>query len=115
MSRAWPLVSTLGLALVALACRPHPLTLSPSTGPDDRDVLLELIHGLRDVEPCLVDAGVAPIRVVEARLAGDVAMMRFACANGAAAGKVTFFRLAGTWTVSTKYIDVGDAGAPDAQ
>ena len=113
MSRAH--VSMLGLALVMLACRPHPLTLSPSNGPDDREVLLQLIHALREVEPCLVDAGAAPIRVVDAQLAGDVAMMRFACANGAASGKVTFFRLAGAWTVSTKYIDAGDAGAPDAQ
>ncbi|HTA19722.1 MAG TPA: hypothetical protein VK989_10545 [Polyangia bacterium] len=110
MSRAH--VSALGLALASLACRPHPLTLSSSTGPDDRAVLLQRIHGLREVTPCLVDAGAAPLQIVEAQLAGDVAMMRFACANGAASGKVTFFRLAGTWTVSTKDIDVG---APDAQ
>jgi hypothetical protein len=108
MSRA--LVSILGLALVALACRPHPLTLGPSTGPDDRTTLLQLVQAQREVEPCLVDAGAAPIRVVEAQLAGDVAMMRFACANGAASGKVTFFRLAGTWTVSTKYVDGRDGG-----
>ena len=112
MPRAWSLVSVLGLTL---ACHAHPLTLSPTDGPDDRDVLLQLVHGLREVEPCLVDAGAAPIRVVEAQLAGDVAMMRFACANGAASGKVTFFRLAGTWTVSTKYLDVGARGARDAQ
>jgi hypothetical protein len=111
MSRAPALVSALSLALVALACRPHPLTLSTSTDPDDRDVLLQRIHALREVAPCLVDAGAAPIRVVEAQLAGDVALMRFACANGAASGKVTFFRLAGTWTVSTKYIDGRDGGA----
>jgi hypothetical protein len=109
MSRAH--VSTLGLALVALSCRPHPLTLSSSTDPDDRAVLLARIRALREVAPCLVDAGAAPILVVEAQLAGDVAMMRFACANGAASGKVTFFRLAGTWTVSTKYLDGRDGGA----
>ncbi|HEX4405403.1 MAG TPA: hypothetical protein VH560_11280 [Polyangia bacterium] len=113
MSRA-P-ASALVLAFVALACRPHPLTLSSPTDPDDRAVLLQRIQALAEVAPCLVDAGGAPIHLVDAQLAGDAAMMRFACANGAASGKVTFFRLAGTWTVSTKDIAVGMRAAPDAQ
>jgi hypothetical protein len=77
---------------------------TPPPAPSERDALLARIRSLEEVEPCLVDAGAAGVRLVDAELAGDAATATFTCANGAASGKVTFFRVAGTWTVSTKEI-----------
>jgi hypothetical protein len=112
---------TLALLAVALACacrKQPPLQLAPPGAPDDRELLLARIRRLDEVEPCLADAGPAGVRLVDAQLAGDAAMATFACANGAASGKVTFFRIAGTWTVSTKEIrrgaqDAGRSRTPD--
>lgn len=97
------LVAALSLGLVASspACRRGPAPAPPATGaPSERDGLLERIRALDEVGPCLVDGGA--VRLVDAELAGEAATATFACANGAASGKVTFFRVGGTWTVSTK-------------
>ena len=118
--RARLLLSTLLLAH-GLACRgrtPAAASASPagvsssasgassssSAAPSERDVLLARIRSLDEVAPCLVDAGASAVHIVDAELAGDAATVSFACDNGAAAGKVTFFRLDGTWTISTKEI-----------
>ena len=108
------LTSALLVATLASACRkPGPPEPPPTAPPDDRALLLARITGLDEVAPCLADAGPAGVRLVDAELAGDAAMATFACANGAASGKVTFFRIAGTWKVSTKQISA--AGRRDAQ
>jgi hypothetical protein len=66
--------------------------------------LLAKVSALDDFAPCLIDvaAGVAPVRLVDAEVAGDAARATFACANGALRGTVTFFRVAGVWMISTK-------------
>jgi len=93
-----------GLVLVDAACRRAPPAATTVAVPSDRDVLLARIRALDEVAPCLVDGGAAPIVIVDAELAGDAATVTFACANGGAQGKVTFFRIGETWTVSTKEI-----------
>ncbi|HVU52287.1 MAG TPA: hypothetical protein VHL80_16450 [Polyangia bacterium] len=94
------------VSTTAACCRTHggPGEAPPPPAPGDRELLLARIVGLDEVAPCLVDAGAAGVRLVDAELAGDAAMATFACANGAAFGKVTFFRIAGTWAISTKEI-----------
>jgi hypothetical protein len=96
------------LLVVALACgcrkREPAAPAATPTVSGDRDLLLARIAGLAEVAPCLVDGGAAGVRLVDAEVAGDAATATFACANGAASGKVTFFRVAGTWTISTKDI-----------
>jgi hypothetical protein len=92
------------LLLVLAGCRARPPTPTPAAAPNERAELLARIQGLDEVAPCLADAGQGAIRIVDAELAGDAATVTFACANGAASGRVTFFRVAGTWTISTKEI-----------
>jgi hypothetical protein len=101
----------LAAALLALAggCRAHPVTPpapEPAAAPSERELLLARIRSLDEVAPCLADADAAAVRLVDAELAGDAATATFACANGAASGKVTFFRVAGGWKISTKEIAV---------
>jgi hypothetical protein len=94
------------LCLAGLACRGQraaPAAAAPSP-PSERDELLARIVALDEVAPCLIDAGAPPIRLVDAELAGEAATATFACTNGAARGRVTFFRIAGRWMVSTKAI-----------
>jgi hypothetical protein len=94
-----------GVCALATGCRKHPAPEPAAPpAPGDRELLLARIVGLDEVAPCLADAGAAGVRLVDAELAGDAATATFACANGAASGKVTFFRVAGTWTISTKDI-----------
>jgi hypothetical protein len=108
------LAGALLVAVIAPGCRkPTPLEATPPAAPDDRALLLARILGLDEVAPCLTDAGPSGVRLVDAQLAGDAAMAIFACANGAASGKVTFFRIAGTWAVSTK--EIRAAARPEAQ
>jgi hypothetical protein len=98
--------AVLAASLVA-GCRPRPATApapAPSAQPGEREQLLARIRDLDEVRPCVVDGGADGVRLVEADLAGDAAMVRFTCANGAVSGKVTFFRVAGAWTISTKEI-----------
>jgi hypothetical protein len=103
------------VAILASGCRrpEAPAPTAPPAAPGERDGLLALIKGLDEVAPCLADAGAAGVRLVDAELAGDAATATFACANGAASGKVTFFRVAGTWMVSTK--EIRGAARDDAQ
>jgi hypothetical protein len=96
----------LGLALGLAACRrePVPARAPVPSAPGDRQLLLQKIAALDEVAPCFADAGSALLRLVDAEVAGDAARVTFACVNGAASGKVTFFRLGGAWTISTKEI-----------
>jgi hypothetical protein len=108
------LAGALLAAALASGCRrPALLEAAPPPAPGDREQLLARIVRLDEVAPCLTDSGAAGVRLVDAELAGDAAMAFFACANGAASGKVTFFRIAGTWTVSTK--EIRSAARPAAQ
>jgi hypothetical protein len=94
------------LAVLTGSCRSRPTSVRDSgpSAPDERDQLLARIRALPDVEPCLADGGAAGVRLVDADLAGEAAGATFSCDNGAASGKVTFFRVGGAWTVSTKQI-----------
>jgi hypothetical protein len=96
------LAVTLGLALVC-GCRdrPPPPAASP---PDQRGELLQRILSLDEVAPCLVEAGAAGVRLLDAELAGEAATATFACTAAPLRGRVTFFRLGGAWKVSTKEI-----------
>jgi len=108
------LTGVLLAAALASGCRkPALLEATPPVVPGDRELLLARIVGLAEVGPCLTDTGPAGVHLVDAELAGDAAMATFACANGAASGKVTFFRIAGQWTVSTK--EIRTAARPEAQ
>jgi hypothetical protein len=94
------------LAALALACRRAPPPPAPSP-PDQRGELLQRILALDEVAPCLAEAGVAGVHLVDAELAGEAATATFACSNGDVRGRVTFFRLGGGWKVSTKEISPG--------
>jgi hypothetical protein len=96
------LAVTLGLALV-VGCRDKPPPPS-SSPPDQRGELLQRILALDEVAPCLVEAGAAGVRLVDAELAGEAATASFVCAAAPIRGRVTFFRLGGAWKVSTKEI-----------
>jgi hypothetical protein len=97
-----------GLLVFALGCREGETTVpAPApAAPGDREILLARIAALDEVAPCVADGRAPAVRLVDADLAGDAASATFACANGAASGKVTFFRVAGAWTISTKEIRV---------
>jgi hypothetical protein len=111
------LLGALVVALLAAGCRKPeaaPPAAPPAASPSERGLLLERIMGLDEVAPCFGDAGAARVRLVDAELAGDAATATFACENGAASGKVTFFRVAGAWTISTKEIRAAARGAQPA-
>ena len=91
------------------ACRDSRSATAPPTATariagETGAALLAKVSALDDFAPCLVDvaAGVAPVRIVDAEVAGEAARATFACANGALGGTVTFFRVAGVWTISTR-------------
>ena len=110
------LLGILVIALLAAGCRKPELAAPaapPAASPGERGLLLARVMSLDEVAPCFGDAGAATVRLVDAEIAGDAATATFACANGAASGKVTFFRVAGTWTVSTK--EIRTAPRRDAQ
>src|SRR5262249_5223628 len=105
--RPLALLGALLIALLSARCRKPeaaPPAAPPAASPGERGILLERVMGLDEVAPCFGDAGAASVRLVDAEVAGDAATVTFACANGAASGKVTFFRVAGAWTISTKEI-----------
>jgi hypothetical protein len=90
-----------------LACH-REVSRPPSAPPiDERAILLQKIANLDELAPCLTEAGPQPLRLIDAEVAGDAARATFACTNGAAKGKVTFFRVAGNWLISTKEISSG--------
>jgi hypothetical protein len=91
------------LAVCAGACRRAPAPPPPAP-PDQRGELLQRILALDEVAPCLAEVGAAGVHLVDAELAGEVAMAAFVCDNGAVKGRVTFFRIGGGWQVSTKEI-----------
>jgi hypothetical protein len=98
----------MAVSFLVSACRRAPAPLAPKADANptgQRGELLERILRLPEVEPCLVEAGPSAVRLVEAELAGEAATATFVCSNGAARGRVTFFRVAGQWTVSTKSIE----------
>jgi hypothetical protein len=103
----WLLVLATLAGLVGLAC--HREVPPPLSGPriDERAILLQKIASLAELAPCLADAGSEPLRLVDAELAGEAATATFACTNGAAKGRVTFFSVAGNWMISTKEIQRG--------
>jgi hypothetical protein len=106
-----PLIAPVIAALLAsstASCRDSrsataPVAAARSAG-ETGAALLAKVSALDDFAPCFVEvaAGVAPVRIVDAEVAGEAARATFACANGALRGTVTFFRVAGAWMVSTK-------------
>jgi hypothetical protein len=92
-------------ALVVTACRTERAAPPPASGPGEREVLLAKIAGLDEVAPCAAAAGTTGLRLVDAELAGEAAGVTFDCGGGAVHGKVTFFRIGGAWTISTKSIE----------
>jgi hypothetical protein len=105
-----PVLVAVLVAALAPACRERPAppaSTAPSTG-GDRELLLAKVAALAELAPCAPRADAAPalpaLRLVDSELAGDAARITFACANGALRGKVTFFRVAGSWMISTKEI-----------
>jgi hypothetical protein len=108
-------LGALVVALLAVGCRKDeaPPEPPPAASSGDRELLLTRLRGLGEVAPCLADSGPGGVRLVDAEIAGDAATATFACANGAASGKVTFFRVAGAWTISTK--EIRTAPRRDAQ
>jgi hypothetical protein len=94
----------LSLAFGLAACHTEKAPAPTPSAPGERELLLAKIAALDEVAPCLAGGGPSGLRLVDAELAGDAAHATFDCANHAVRGKVTFFRIAGSWTISTKEI-----------
>jgi hypothetical protein len=92
------------VALAATACRRERAAPPAPSGPGQREVLLAKIAMLDEVADCAASGGPSGLRLVDAELAGEAAMVKFECGGGAVSGKVTFFLLGGTWAISTKEI-----------
>lgn len=103
MSKRAPALALL-VALVATGCRTERVAPTAPSGPGEREVLLAKIAALDEVSACAEAGGTKGLRLVDADLAGDAASVTFDCGGGAVHGKVTFFRVGASWTVSTKAI-----------